>query len=384
MTPTVPCVLANSFTKCLDEKRLTIVVIGNSVSYGAAFDGDKIDSYYVYLADWFRETFPLASIDVRLGIIFAIGPEVQLFRMEDKALKFQPDLVVTEFGAANGAWGERGREITERATEGYVRRLRALRPEADVLMNLGLQERMMEDYREGHTPNSVLFQERVARHYGCALTDSGTAIARRVLAGEPWRRYMNDSIHPGPQGYAVHGQTIREELDRQYRAYQGLGARARAVKPHPLPATTLLPDPWVLPRQVPAGAAELQGFQPGVSGRVSYVEAAGPGASGSFTAAGGRIVGLLYQFQSEAEDERQAELEVRLDGAEAWTRLPRNEPVFPEEDDRENLFQRQFFGAYHLPLYCRRLDFRVVSEDGSAQNTPSLRLVSFFVVDAPD
>ena len=351
MTLTARCVLSNSFTKCLTEKRLTIVVIGNSVSYGAAFEGDKIDSYYVHLADWFRETFPLADIDVKLGIIFAIGPEVQLFRMEDKALKPQPDLVVTEFGAANGVWGERGRAITERATEGYVRRLLALRPEADVLMNLGLQERMMEAYREGRTPASVLFQERVARHYDCALTDPGTAIAQKVLAGEPWERFMNDGIHPGPQGYAVHGQTIREELDRQYSRYQELDADARAAKPHPLPAAALLPDPWVLPRLVPAGAAELQGFRSGASGRVSYVEATSPAASGSFEAANGRIVGLLYQFQPDPEDRPQPELEVRLDGAEEWTRLPRNEPVFPEEDDRAHLSSGSFSG----PTICRSI-----------------------------
>jgi hypothetical protein len=120
--------LTNAFTRCLIDRKLTIVVIGNSVSYGAACDGDKIDSYYVHLTDWFRKTFPDAEIQVKLGIIFAIGPEVQLFRMEDKALRPQPDLVVTEFGAANGAWGEKGREITERATEGYIRRLRMLPP----------------------------------------------------------------------------------------------------------------------------------------------------------------------------------------------------------------------------------------------------------------
>ena len=374
-----PCLLTNSFTKCLYEKRLTIVIVGNSVSYGAAFDGDKVDSYYVYLADWFRRTFPDATIDLKLGIIFATGPEVQLFRMDDKVLKHPADLVVTEFGAANGAWGERGREVTECATEGYFRRLRFLRPEADIFMNLGIVENMMEIYADQKTPASAAFQQNVARHYGCALADSGAAIANRVLSGEPWGRFMNDSIHPGPQGYAVHGAAICEELDRQYLLYCALPAEARAVKVHTLPAKSLLSDAWVSPRLFPGSAASLDGFTPGESGIISYMEASAPGASGSFSPPTGKIAGVLYHYPCDTGDGQYANLEVRMDGVGDWKRLSlQDEPRFPEESDRDNCFRRQFFGAYDLPLLCRRLEFRVVNDGNGAH---PLRIVSFFVVE---
>jgi len=123
-----PCLLRNTFTKALDQKKLRISVIGNSVTYGAAFDGDRIDSYYVRLADWFKKRFPDTEIDLRTGIIFAMGPETQLFRMEEKLFAFNPDLVVAEFGAANGAWGAKGRPVTDPATEGYVRASSAQTP----------------------------------------------------------------------------------------------------------------------------------------------------------------------------------------------------------------------------------------------------------------
>lgn len=373
------CALVNTFTKCLERKQLTIVVIGNSVSYGAACEDQRIDSYYVYLAEWFRRTFPEARIEVKTGIIFAIGPEVQLFRMEDKLLRQEPDLVVTEFGAANGAWGEIGRGVTEPATEGYVRRLREQRPEADLLLNLGLFTSLMEVYRRGEVPPSVAFQAALARHYGAVLTDPGSVIARRVVAGEPWNAFMKDGIHPGPGGYAVHGQVIAAELDRQYRLYQALPAAARRIQPHPRPAPSLRPDPWTNPRLLPAAAARLTGFQPGENGRVKFMAAEGPGAAGSFAPASGRLVGVLYQLPEHRGKAPFAELEVRLDGAAEWTRLPRaQEPRFLEDDDRANSFQRHFFGGYGLPVAARSLEFRVAGAAGQLQ---ALRLVGFFVID---
>ncbi|MFZ2654228.1 MAG: SGNH/GDSL hydrolase family protein, partial [Victivallales bacterium] len=360
-TITGKCLLNNTFTKCVEQKRLRICVIGNSVTYGAAFDGKRIDSYYVRLADWFKKRFPEAEIEVRTGIIFAIGPEVQLFRMDDKLLAFDPDLVVAEFGAANGAWGAKGRCVTDPATEGYVRRLRLLRPETDLLLNLGLFTTMMDDYRAGEVPGTVDFIRRLAAHYRFPATDSGGAIAKRILAGEAWETFMKDGIHPSAGGYDVHGKVIEEELDRQWALYQASPATDRKIAGHPFPLSTIIPEPWMWPRLESAWfTRKLNGFKLAEHGRVKFIEG-GSGASGIFTPGRGMIVGILYQVGDSTKSEPRAELEIRLDGKGEWIRMPlRNEPRFPEDDDRSNYFQRQFFGGYDLPPSgCSSLEFRV-------------------------
>lgn len=374
---TKPCLLVNTFTKCIEQKKLRIGVIGNSVTYGAAFDGTRIDSYYVRLAAWFKKRFPDADIEVHTGIIFAMGPETQLFRMEDKLLAFNPDLVVAEFGAANGAWGPKGRCITDPATEGYVRRLRLLRPEADLLLNLGLVAPMMDDYRAGRTPETADFIHRIASHYDSVITDSGEAIAKRVLAGEPWEHFMNDGIHPGPVGYDVHGKVIEDELDRQLALYQALPATEHKVGTHPFPRSTIDPSPWLWPRLAPAWFAEkLDGFKLAEHGRVKFIEG-GAGATGTFNPGRGRIVGILHQVGDGRNDHR-AEVEVRLDAAGDWVRLPFQEPVFPEDDDRSNHFRRQFFGAYGLPpAGCHTLEFRVTDAPAGV----TARIAGFFVIE---
>ena len=77
-------------------------------------------------------------------------------------------------------------------------------------------------------------------------------------------------------------------------------------------------------------------------------------------------------------DAPRTELEVRLDGAGEWVRLPLREPVFPEEDDRSNYFRRQFFGAYGLPpAGCHLLEFRVVDSPPGV----TARVAGFFVIE---
>lgn len=369
--------LHNTFVKLTKDKRLKIVVIGNSVSHGMVAEGKPTISYYPYLLDWFKAQFPDAQIELKTSIIFAIGPELQLFRMEDKLFAEKPDLVVVEFGAANGAWGDAGREITDRATEGYIRRLRFMMPQADCLMNMGLFKTMLEDYAKGTTPNSVLFQYSVASHYGCALADSEKALAQKIAGGEPYETYMGDFIHPSARGYQVHGQVITQELDRQYAQFKATPQAELALTDHAFPKSTVHSDPWLFPRLVPAlYAEELQGFAVAEHGRVKFLAADKAGASGSFTAPRGRIVGMLLR-----SPEHQGSIEVRLDGKGEWTRLAlKDQPRFTEGDDPQNWLQRTFFAADGLTLYCQRVDFRV-SANPEVKDAYAVQLIGFLVIE---
>jgi hypothetical protein len=369
--------LQNSFIKLTKEKRLKIVVIGNSVSHGAPFGENPTKNYSYYMLKWFEKQFPDAKIDIKMSIIFAIGPEIQLFRMEDKLFIEKPNLVVMEFGAANGAWGDGGREITERATEGYLRRLRFMLPQADCLMNMGIFYTMMDEYKKGKTPNSVLFQYDVAKHYGSVLADSEKVIKERVMAGEKWETYMNDYIHPSPAGHELYGQVIAKELDREYAIFQTTSAKESQIKPHTFPQQTVRTDCWLFPRLTTAlFADDLKDFHIAENGRVKFIAANKPGASGSFSTNRGKIVGMLMH-----SPQKRGNLEVRLDNKGEWVRLSqKNEPRFTEEDDPANYLQRNFFGVYGLPLYAQRVDFRV-SANPEDKDCYDVHIIGFLVIE---
>jgi len=369
--------LHNSFVKLTKEKRLKIVVIGNSVSHGMVVEGKPPVSYYPHLLQWFKTQFPDADIQLKTGIIFAIGPELQLFRMDDKLFAEKPDLVVVEFGAANGAWGDGGREITDRATEGYIRRLRFIMPQADCFMNMGLFKTMLADYEKGKTPNSVLLQYSLAKQYGCALADSEKAMVEKISDGTPYEELMQDNIHPTAAGYELHGQVIAAELNRQYQLFKAGAPAALVLKDHAFPKATIVEDPWLFPRLVPAFYADdLKGFSVAENGRVKFISANEAGASGSYSAARGRIVGLLMR-----SPDKQGSIEVRLDGQGEWKRLAlHSEPRFTEADDQQNWLQRTFFAANGLPLHCQQIAFRV-SDDPEVKDAYAIQIIGFLVIE---
>ena len=390
LPPTETCMMSNTFTKLLTQKKLAIAIVGNSVTHGAKFDKQNIDSYYLDLLDWFKTTFPDAEITFQTGIIFAIGPEVQVFRMEDKTFAINPDLVVVEFGAANGAWGERGRSVTDPATEGFVRRIRQLRPTTDIFMNLGLHSAMMDDYRAGRTPGTVAFLTSLGKHYGFPVADSGTEMARRIIAGEPWEKYMGDGIHPNQTGYRLHGEVIRGVLDKQYALYRerypnkhirtklGEFVQKHHVQANPLPQTTLTPNPWVNPHLFTGWeATDLGGFQRGESGRIHFIEGDANAAAGKFVATEGRIVGLFFHI-GKSPSEKRANIDVRFDGAGDWhTFNLEKEPCFTEADDPTNYLRRLFFGGYGFSGEgFREIEFRATPNDENR----TLRICGFFVV----
>lgn len=373
----------NTFVKLSTQKKLRIVLIGNSITHGGIQNGKAIN-YYQYLVDWLQQRFPQAQIEVQSGVIFAIGAEVEVFRMEDKVFAPKADLVVAEFNAANGgevaAWGEaRGGAIGEAATEGFLRRLRFYMPQTDCLLNMSVSQPMWDAYYSKNlVPPSVAFHHRVSAHYGMPEVDSGQAIVDRLRAGEPWSTYMNDVVHPGEKGYALHGATIIAELERQYALFLATPEHARKLRNYPMPATTIHPEPWLFPRLVPAFYADkADGFTVGECGRVKYLQATQAGAHGVFTAKRGQIVGLYLRFK---DYKVTTKLEVRPNGRGKWVPLSSETEVrFNEQDDGENWFNRFFLHAYGMPLGCDSIEFRLPKGVDPA----TLQITGFFVIERP-
>jgi len=372
--------LHNTFCRLTNDNRLKVVVVGNSVTAGAPAGAKNgtVPSFYVALDKWLHERFPKAEIQVIPKIIYAIGPEVQAFRMDERVLAEKPDLVLVEFGAANGAWGDKGRMITEPATEGYIRRLRLQLPQADCVMMMGIFKTMMDDYRQGKTPASVDFQRAVAAHYDCALADAQKQVSKRLLEGETWETYMKDFIHPGPKGYELYSTVLMEEFDRQWNAFQAEPRTGRTPHPHTFPETTLHPDPWLFPRLIPAFYAQtVDGFEINETGNLKYLASTGAGASGTYTApAQGKIVGVLMRAPKGCGN-----LEIK--SGDQWVRMAqRAEPHFTEGDAPENKLFRNFFAAYGLPAETEKVEFRV-SPNPEDAGTSIVQIVGFFMIERP-
>lgn len=369
--------LQNTFTLLTKEKKLRVIVVGNSVTAGSPVDSrpGSVPSFYITLEKWLKETFPQAKIEVIPKIIYAIGPEVQLFRMDERVIAEKPDLVLAEFGAANGAWGDKGRNITEPATEGYVRRLRMLLPETDCVLVLGIFKTMLDDYEKGKVPASAAFLQEIGNHYGCAMADVQKEIAGRVLKGDPWETYMNDFIHPNDHGYRIYGDILVDVFERQWNLYQEQSGKESGVVSHSIPRQTRTSRAWVCPKLIPAKAAQTyNGFEEREHGKWETLLAISPEAHGKFVPPPSvKIVGMLMRSSGNCGN-----LEVQY-GAK-WLRLARkSEPHFTECDDPENKLFRSFFAANGLPSEMDEVNFRVSPIPENAEGL-TVEIVGFFSI----
>ncbi len=362
--------LHHSFTRLCAGERLRLVVIGNSVSAGAPAQEELLGSFYSALESWFRRTFPENIIEVVPRIIYAVGPETQLFYQQSRLLAEEPDLVLAEFGAANGAWGRPGLAVTEPATEGYVRELRRQRPNADLILMMGLYKTMLDDYRAGLVPPSADFLHRVARHYNALAVDAGAELARHVLSGTPWETYMKDNIHPSAKGYILLGELLIDAVAAEWQQFQNAHGFAPA---HGLPGVTLHPAPWMQPECVPAERASLHGFTKVQHERITWWESTQPEAWGRYRPPDGRCVVGLFMRKCDPP----AVLEVRVPGG-PWTCLSQQGAGhFTLREEPDHRLYRTFFATSGLPSMLPELEFRLPPTSSCA------RIVGFCEVAAP-
>ncbi len=333
------CHLVNSFAAATTG-RVRIVCVGNSVTHGSDLPDGAHIGFTESVATWFRGRFPDATVELETAIIFAIGPELQLFYLDETVAPLAPDLVVCEFGAANGAWGARGRTVTDPAVEGYMIRLRERLPRADVLLNIGMFRTMLDDWRAGREPPTNVWLKQLGAAYGCAVADSAGALWRLIEAGEPFENVMGDWIHPNAAGYEVHAATIAATLDREREDWDGRGPGDH-VLPTPLHAA-----PWRAPRRI----TDLAG--PGFVATDGGVTG-GPGATLAVEAGTGHVVGLLLR-----DPPKETVLEARVDGG-AWTPLGLgDEPRFQRRAEPDVTLARHFLPASGLAP-AKRLELRV-------------------------
>lgn len=368
-----PGPLANTFARLSTGQPLKVVVIGNSVTAGAPAGRKTTPSFYVALNTWLTKTFPDAPVDVVPKIIYAIGPEVQLFYQDSRLFPEAPDLVVAEFGAANGAWGRTGAVVTEPATEGYLRRLRERFPRADVILMMGMFRTLLDDYTANTEPPSSAFLHRAAAHYNALAVDAGREVARRVLGGEPWSTYMDDVIHPSARGYTLYSELLVTAVEREWRRFQT--SPLSLTRAHSQPAHTLHVTPWASPRLVPASETRVNGFSPRTHGTLAFLESARPDATGTYTAPTGRqIVGVLMRAAQPLGN-----LEVRVPGG-VWVRLTqRDTPHFTTFEDRANPLYRNFFATSGLPAPVTEIEFRV-SPNPESHEAGAVQLVGVFEI----
>ncbi|MGO8747994.1 MAG: SGNH/GDSL hydrolase family protein [Thermoguttaceae bacterium] len=199
---------------------VTVAVIGGSITAGAmASTWEK--NYGGVLAQWWRQTFPKAKIELVNAGIGATGSNYGSLRAQRDLLSRRPDFVVIEFGV---------NDINDRASaetlEGLVRQV-LKQPNQPAVALLFMMTRNGANAQEWHG--------KVGRHYDLPMLSLRDALWPEIEAGRmKWEEVEADAVHPNDRGHAYAARFVTSLLEKLLKDMPP-DTELPAVKPAPKP-----------------------------------------------------------------------------------------------------------------------------------------------------
>ena len=180
--------------------KVVVGVIGGSITQGALASAEE-KRWGNLVAQWWRETFPKATVEFVNAGIGATGSDIGAHRVQSHLLARQPDFVVAEY-AVNDPPTEQAAETLE----GIVRQVLS-RPNRPAMMLLFTMNNAGGNAQEFHA--------KVGRHYGLPMVSFRDAMWPEVHAGRvKWDDIEADEVHPNDRGHAICARLITDLLTR--------------------------------------------------------------------------------------------------------------------------------------------------------------------------
>lgn len=135
------------------------------------------------------------------------------FRMEQDLLSHgMPDLFICEAAVNDDQDGHFSREHSIRGMEGIVRHMLMVNPRCAVVVGLMVNKSQYDQLMKGETPRHYVAHTEVAKHYGAAIADVGSALVESAKnGGISWNEYRD--CHPSPAGCDLGAEVVMKAID---------------------------------------------------------------------------------------------------------------------------------------------------------------------------
>lgn len=167
--------------------------------------------------EWFKKTFPNATIEEIHAAIGGTGSDLGVFRLQHDVLDRKPDLLFVEFAVNDGGAAP---ENIWRAMEGIVRQTWRVNPKTDIVYVYTLSESLAKDPREGKCNRSMASMEQLADFYGIPSINFAVPVLNLEKAGkllftgesvsEGVILFSKDSVHPLDAGHDVYAEAVQK------------------------------------------------------------------------------------------------------------------------------------------------------------------------------
>ncbi|MGN0593826.1 MAG: SGNH/GDSL hydrolase family protein [Hominimerdicola sp.] len=207
--------MAGVFNKIKNEKKLSIVYLGGSITMGC--DASTEENRYVNLsAKWWNNKFPDAQVEWFNAGIGATTSQFGVARANDHVLSKNPDLVFVEFSV-----NDDNTPLFMETYESLVRNLLKVPTVKAVVIINNLF------YDTGKNAQGI--HNNIGLHYNLPIVSVRDYIYPEIMAGNVnLSDYTADMLHPKNLGHKMISDLVCNLLDVEYEYYQQLGG---GVKP---------------------------------------------------------------------------------------------------------------------------------------------------------
>lgn len=246
--------LPNFRAKVEAGETVRIAYLGGSIT---AAPGWRVQS-----RELLASTYPDATFEEIHAAIGGTGSDLGVFRLQNDALRHDPDLLFVEFAVNDGGASP---ERIHKAMEGIVRQTWQANPETDICFVYTLSEPMLKDLKSGKMPRAASAMEVLADHYQIPSIHFGVKVVEMLNAGElvfkapkpesPEVRpivFSSDGVHPLVEtGHPIYTETIARNWPRLWES--GKEKAAHSLGP------PYRSDNWEKAKQIPVTMRMLEG-----------------------------------------------------------------------------------------------------------------------------
>ncbi|MBE6704043.1 MAG: hypothetical protein E7583_02155 [Ruminococcaceae bacterium] len=224
-------ILSNTYSKLTEDKELTIVYIGGSVTDGYGSTNQSQNAWAAHLGNRIKELYPDVKLNNQKKSIGGTGSYFASFRYEREIAPLNPDLLFIEY-AINDKYNGVTYDQVVKSSESIVRLANKFNPAIDIIFVLTFDSGTKDsDY------DQLRAHRDVAEYYGYPVLKMADKVyAMLEETGEDYSVYFKDGVHPNDAGYAFYGEQVIALVEEELKTAEEAAA---GYADHVLPEKTL-------------------------------------------------------------------------------------------------------------------------------------------------
>ncbi len=234
--------LTNTYNKLTQDKELTVVYFGGSLTDGYGCSDKEKFSWRALSGQWLKENFPDATINLVCTGSGESGTYLGTYVMPKDVIGSKPDLLFIEY-AINDNYAKATQEVAASRFETIVREVRAALPYCDIVTVLTTDRHQMPTSQELGLFATAQGHADIATAYHLPIVNIGAGMTRNLtkVEGDKWwekqdvwcKYFINwgDAVHPIDAGHNQYYLCVKEYLENALKGtdYSGLASAERKM-----------------------------------------------------------------------------------------------------------------------------------------------------------